>query len=304
MSDANAGAAKTEAQSAGVPGRSQARRVWRKFLRDPISLLALLILILIIVTAVIAPMVVPHDPEATALGLRLRPPVGQDRYAPGHYLGTDKVGRDILSRVIYGSRTALTVAFSAVLLALVIGTALGVMAGYFGGWVDSAISTVVDVMMAFPFILLALAVVAVLGPGVGNLIVVIGVTTWTDFARVVRSETMVLREKDFVHAAGALGAQDLRILVRHVLPNVVSSVIVLGTLAVARTILLESSLSYLGLGVPPSIPDWGFMLADSLSYLTQAPWLGIYPGLAILLTVLSVNLVGDRIRDVLDPKVD
>lgn len=195
-------------------------------------------------------------------------------------------------------------AFASVILSLVIGTILGMLSGFYRGKVDAVISIVIDIFMAFPFILLALAVVAVLGPGLWKLIAVIGITTWTDFARVVRSETLAIREKDFVGAATALGGKSLRILFRHVLPNVASSVIVLATLAVARTILLESSLSYLGMGVPPQIPDWGYMLADSKDNLQSHPWLAIFPGVAILLTVLSVNLVGDRLRDVLDPKID
>lgn len=304
MRTAEAVASKAESQGAQTPRKSQVRRQWRKFLRDPLSLLALVMLLAIFTMAVLAPVLAPHDPTAVSLSRRLKPPIGGEGYVEGYYLGTDKVGRDVLSRVIYGSRTALTVAFSSVLLAAVIGVVLGLAAGYYGGWVNTIISTLVDIMMAFPFILLALAVVSVLGSGMGNLITVIGITTWTEFALIVRSETMVTREKDFVHAARALGGRDRRILSKHVLPNVLSSVIVMATLALARTILLESSLSYLGLGVPAEIPNWGFMLADSLQYLIQAPWLGIYPGLAILLTVLSVNLVGDRVRDVLDPKAD
>jgi ABC-type dipeptide/oligopeptide/nickel transport system permease subunit len=287
------------------PARTSiARRQWRKFARNPIGVIALVILLGILATALLAPVLAPHDPDAIALSLRLRPPVGQERYVAGYFLGTDKVGRDILSRLIYGSRTALLVAFSSVILSLGIGTIVGLLAGYFRGKVDAVISIVIDIFMAFPFILLALAVVAVLGPGLWKLVAVIGITTWTDFARVVRSETLAIREKDYVAAANALGGKHLRILIRHVLPNVVSSVIVLSTLAVARTILLESSLSYLGMGVPPQIPDWGYMLADSKENILSHSWLAIFPSLAILLTVLSVNLVGDRLRDVLDPKID
>lgn len=284
--------------------RSAWQQLWPRFRRDPLSLISLLVFLLIVLTGIFAPLLAPHDPEATALSLRLRPPIGGDRYEPGYYLGTDKVGRDILTRVIYGSRTALTVAFASVFLSAVLGSIIGLLAAYFGGWADSLINTLVDIMMAFPFILLALAVVSVLGPGLGNLIVVIAVTTWTDYARVVRSEALAIKTKDYVQAAWAMGGNDIRVIFKHVLPNCMSSIIVLSTLAIARVILLSSSLSYLGLGVPPSIPDWGYMLADSLVYITQAPWLGIYPGLAILLTVLSVNLVGDRIRDLLDPKID
>lgn len=280
------------------------RRLWNKFKRDPLGLVALALLLLIFAASLFAPLIAPKDPDDAHLSRRLRPPIGQERYVEGFYLGTDKNGRDILTRVIYGSRTALFVAFTSVALSVVIGSTLGLVAGYVGGKVDSILMTIVDIMMAFPFILLALAVVAVLGPGLWNLIFVIGITTWTDYSRIVRSETLGLRSKDFVVSARAQGATDLRIILKHILPNTTSSIIVLSTLAIARTILLQSSLSYLGLGVPHSVPDWGFMLADSLQYIQQAPWLGIYPGLAILLTVISVNLVGDRLRDVLDPKID
>lgn len=283
---------------------SLAQRRWRKFARNPVGVLAMLVFAAIILMALFGPYLAPHDPEATSLSLRLRPPVGQERYVEGYFFGTDKVGRDVLSRLIYGSRTALLIAFASVVLALIIGTLLGLLAGYFGGKVDAVISVIIDIFMAFPFILLALAVVAVLGPGLWKLIAVIGITTWTDFARVVRSETMAIGTKDYVTAAHALGGKSFRIILRHVLPNVASSVIVMATLALARTILLESSLSYLGMGVPPHIPDWGYMLADAKENLQSQPWLGIFPSLAIMLTVLSVNLVGDRLRDVLDPKVD
>ena len=193
-------------QNADSPRKSQARRQWRKFLRDPLSLLSLVVFLAIVGMAVLAPLIAPQNPEETALSKRLKPPVGNEEYVEGYYLGTDKVGRDILSRVIYGSRTALTVAFSSVLLAAAIGVIFGLAAGYYGGWIDNILSTIVDIMMAFPFILLALAVVAVLGAGVDNLIIVIGITTWTEFALVVRSETMVVRERDFVQAATTLGA--------------------------------------------------------------------------------------------------
>lgn len=279
---------------------SQVRRLWQKFAHDPLGMAALVILLLVIIAALFAPWLTPKDPVKTALTLRLKAP----GVVAGYVLGTDKVGRDVASRVIIGARTALTVAFASTIISLLIGTLLGLLAGYFRGWVDGVISVIVDIMMAFPFILLALAVAAVLGPGMWKLILVIGATSWTDYARVVRSEALILREKDFVTAARAMGGQNWRILFKHLLPNCFASIIVLSTLALARTILLESSLSYLGLGVPPTIPDWGYMLADSLQYIVQAPWLGIYPGLAILLTVLSINLVGDRVRDVLDPKVN
>jgi ABC-type dipeptide/oligopeptide/nickel transport system permease subunit len=283
---------------------SLAQRRWRKFTRNPIGMVAMVVFLIIVILAIFGPYLVPHDPAATDLTLRLRPPMGQERYVQGYFLGTDKVGRDVLSRLIYGSRTALLVAFASVVLALAIGTVLGLLAGYFRGKVDAVISVIIDIFMAFPFILLALAVVAVLGPGIWKLIAVIGITSWTDFARVVRSETMAIGTQDYVTAATALGGKSGRILLRHVLPNVASSIIVMATLGLARTIILQSSLSYLGMGVPPHIPDWGYMLADSKENLQSQPWLGIFPSVAIMLTVLSVNLVGDRLRDVLDPKID
>lgn len=279
-------------------------RLWRKFARDPVALVALAIVVLVVGVAVAAPVIAPYDPIQVQLGKRLHPPAWSTGGSWDHPLGTDEVGRDVLSRVIFGSRAALLVSASSVLLSVLVGNALGLVAGYFRGRIDAAITIVIDVVMAFPFILLALAVYAVLGSGMGKLIAVLGLTGWTDYARVVRAEALYLREREFVLAAQAAGGGSPRILWRHLLPNAVPTIIVLSTLSLARVILIESSLSFLGLGIPPSIPGWGYMLAQSLQYVTRAWWLGTWPGLAILLTVLGINLVGDRVRDVLDPKVD
>lgn len=282
----------------------RAARLWRKFARDPVAIAALALVAAVLLIAASAPVLAPHDPNHVQLSKRLRPPAWSEGGSPEHPLGTDEVGRDVLSRVIYGSRAALMVGISSVLLSVVVGNALGLVAGYFRGRVDALITILIDVMMAFPFILLALAVYAVLGSGIGKLIAVLGLTGWTDYARVVRAEALYLRERDFVLAAQAAGGGSLRVLWRHLLPNTLPTIIVLSTLSLARVILLESSLSFLGLGIPPTIPGWGYMLAQSLQYVTRAWWLGTWPGLAILMTVLGINVVGDRVRDVLDPKVD
>lgn len=267
-------------------------------------MVALAVFLLILLAAVFAPLLVPHDPNEINLRNRLSSPIWQTEGTGEHILGTDQTGRDVLSRVIWGARTALIISVSSVLLAMVIGTTLGLFAGYFRGNLDAAIMTLVDIWMSFPLILLALAVIAALGPSIPNLILVIGITTWVDYARVIRGEVLILRELDYVQAARASGVSDLRIMVKHLLPNATPSIIVLSTLGLARVILTESSLSFLGLGVPPEIPGWGLMLREAQQYIYRAWWLGIFPGLGILFTVLAINLVGDRLRDVLDPRLD
>src|SRR6185295_929663 len=218
----------------------------------------------------------------------LRPPFWMEDGSVRHPLGTDHLGRDVYSRLVYGARISL---------------AISVLAGYLGGWVDAVIMRLVDLNLAFPLILLALAVVALLGASLRNLIIVMAITTWMIYARVVRGLTLALREQEFVQAIRALGAHDTRILARHVLPNVFPPIMVIWTLEVARIILMESALSFLGLGVPPPTPTWGRMLAEGRDYLTVAGWIAIFPGLAILLTVLGINFLGDGLRDLLDPRL-
>lgn len=289
---------------AGVEvARAAARsRVYRKLVRHPMTIVGGLILLVVFGSAVLAPLVAPHDPAKQSLIRRFTPPYwakgGDLRFA----LGTDQVGRDILSRIIHGARISLLVGVSAVAVSLVVGVTLGLFSGFLGGRVDTVVMTVVDVTLSFPQLLLALAFVAVLGPGLGNIILVLGLTGWERYARVVRAEVLVLREKDFVEAARAIGAGPTRMLWRHLLPNTFSSIIVMSTLQVAQAILQEAALSFLGLGTGSAYPSWGQMIALGRDFVTVAWWLPTFPGLAILLTVLAINLVGDRLRDALDPR--
>jgi peptide/nickel transport system permease protein len=281
-------------------GRS---RVSRKLLRNPAALAGAAILLLVVFAAVCAPYVAPHDPARQSLLRRFTPPVWASGGTPAHLLGTDQVGRDILSRMIHGARISLVVGVLAVVVSLVVGVSLGLLSGFVGGRVDTVIMTIVDVTLSFPQLLLALAFVAALGPSLGNIILVLGLTGWERYARVVRAEVLALREKDFIEAARAMGIGVHRMLLRHVLPNTFSSIIVMSTLQVAQAILQEAALSFLGLGTGKLHPTWGQMIALGRDFVSVAWWLPTFPGLAILLTVLAINLVGDRLRDALDPRV-
>jgi peptide/nickel transport system permease protein len=281
---------------------SEGPRLWRKMSRNPLALLGGVILLVVVGSAIGAPWIAPHDPATQSLIRRFTPPV----WAPGgnasYLLGTDQVGRDILSRIIHGARISLLVGMAAVVVSVFVGVALGLLSGYRGGRVDTVIMTVVDVTLSFPQLLLALAFVAALGPSLVTIIVVLGLTGWERYARVVRAEVLALREKDFIEAARAMGMGATRTLVRHLLPNTFSSIIVLSTLQVAQAILQEAALSFLGVGSGRTYPTWGQMIALGRDFVSVAWWLPTFPGLAILLTVLAINLVGDRLRDALDPR--
>lgn len=279
------------------------RRVWTKLLRRKTTVFALSFLVIVILLAMLAPVLAPCDPNAQDIQNRLVPPSWGRNGSPANILGTDQLGRDVLSRIIWGSRVSLSVGLLAAILACILGSTLGLMAGYFRGRAENVIMRLADIQLAIPYILLAITLVAVLGPSLRNLILVLGVTGWVNYARVVRAEVMSLREQEFISAARALGASDARIIVRHLLPNIVSPVVVLSTFQVAQFIISESSLSFLGLGVPVSTPSWGGMLSESQLYVPLAPWTATFPGLAILLTVLSINIAGDFIRDLLDPRL-
>lgn len=254
-----------------------------------------------IASAVLAPLLAPHDPYLPAVSLRLMPPVWDAGGSWTHPLGTDPLGRDLLSRIIYGARVSISAGALAVTVAMVLGVLMGLLAGYYGGGADAVISNLVDVMLAFPFLLLALAAIAVVGPSFGNMIVVLGVTGWPIYTRVVRAETLKYREREFVQAARALGLGSPRIIWGHVLPNLVNTIIVMASLEVARMIILESFLSFLGLGIQPPTPSWGAMLGEGRVYMLSHWWLATFPGLAIFITTLGINLFGDGLRDVLDP---
>lgn len=283
------------------PSRRRRRRLANRYLpRRTSALLGLAILGLVILMAIFAPLIAPWDPNAQDVARRLRPPL-----QPGspYLLGTDQVGRDVLSRVIFGSRVALAVGLLSVAVAGTIGVTLGLVAGFYGRVLDDLISWASNTIAAFPFILLAIALVAVLGAGLANLIGALSAVSWVVYARVVRGEALVQREREFILAARGVGAGDGRLLWRHLLPNVLTPVIVIATFEVARMIVSEASLSFLGLGVQPSIPSWGSMLADGRQYLSAGWWIATFPGLGLMLTVLAINFVGDWLRDALDPRV-
>ena len=268
------------------------------------ALFGLVVVVLVVLTALAAPLISPFDPIEQDLGdLRLKAPGFRDATGRVHLLGTDHLGRDLLARVIHGARPALLVGFAAVAISGLIGMAAGLVAGYFGGRLDDLLMRLADIQLAFPFILLAIAVIGVLGPSLATIIVVIGVSSWVVYARIVRGAVLTLREREFVQAALALGVSDARVLLRHILPNALTPWLVVATLDMARVIVIESALSFLGLGVQPPTPTWGGMLADGRVYVSTAWWLATFPGLAILVTVLGINLFGDGLRDTLDPRL-
>ncbi len=273
----------------------------RRLLRLRWGVGAAAVLLLIVATSVFAGWIAPHDPLAVDIRHRLTPPAWMEGGTTEHLLGTDQVGRDLLARMIYGGRVSLLVGITAVLMSATIGVLLGLGAGYFGGNVDWTIMTGVNVMLTFPFVLLALAVIAVLGPGLANMILVLGVAGWPIYARVVRAETLAIREREFVLAGRALGMSHLRLVFRQILPNLVSVIVVIATLQVAQVIILESFLSFLGLGIQPPTPAWGNMLGEGRLYMLNSWWIATFPGLAIFVTTLVINLMGNALRDWLDP---
>jgi peptide/nickel transport system permease protein len=262
-----------------------------------------LILVLLVICGLAAPFLAPHDPQAQTLEDRLRPPRWSETGSGSYLLGTDNLGRDILSRIIYGSRISLLVGAATVIFAGLVGCTLGAVGGYFGRSTDEIVSKVSEIFLAFPFLLIAIAIMAFLGQGVGNLILALMLSRWVQYCRVVRGEVLSLKERDFVTAAKALGGRDGYVLLRHIVPNTVASVTVIATFAMAIVIISEASLSFLGLGVPAHIPTWGSMLSEGRSYINRAPWLTIFPGLAIFITVFGINLLGDGLRDIFDPKL-
>ena len=270
----------------------------KRALRDPSFVLGALIVLAIAGAAVFAAQIAPADPGTADLRARLAPP-----FQTLHLLGADAIGRDILSRILFGARISLFVGVVSVALAFTFGTVVGLVAGYFGGLLDTVLMRLADIQLAFPFILLAITVIAVIGPGLWKLVLVMAFAQWVQYARIVRGQVLALRETDFVRAAGSLGAGDARIIVRHILLNALTPVTVLATLGIANNILLEAGLTFLGLGVDPTIPSWGGMLADGRNYIERAWWVTTFPGLAITVTVLGFNLLGDWLRDAMDPRL-
>jgi ABC-type dipeptide/oligopeptide/nickel transport system permease subunit len=274
---------------------------WHRVRRLKWGIGAAAVMLMIVASAVFAPWIVPHDPLAVNIRNRLQPPVWMAGGSTQHLLGTDQVGRDLLSRVIYGGRVSLVVGVAAVIISTIIGVLLGLAAGYFRGRIDWVIMTGVNVMLTFPFVLLALSVIAVLGPSLVNMIIVLGAAGWPIYTRVVRAETLAIRERDFVVAGRALGMSHTRIIFGQILPNLVSAIVVIATLQVAQVIILESFLSFLGLGVQPPTPAWGNMLGEGRVYMLNSWWIAAFPGLAIFITTLVINLLGNALRDWLDP---
>jgi peptide/nickel transport system permease protein len=279
--------------------------VWRRLRRDSAAIVGLVLVLIIVLLALLAPWVAPHDPaEQFRDGLTLdgQPipstlPSGSTQFV----LGTDANGRDLLSRLLYGARVSLTVGVLANLLAVSIGTMMGSTAGYFGGWIETILMRITDIMMAFPTLLLAMALVAILKPSIGIIIAVIGLVYWTWIARVIYGQVLSLREREFVTAAAAIGTSRRRVLFRHILPHLAPTIIVWGTLGIATNVMLEATMSYLGIGVQPPTPSWGGMIQQGQAYYRTAPWLVVVPGLAIMITVFAFNLLGDGLRDALDP---
>jgi peptide/nickel transport system permease protein len=273
----------------------------RRLARRKTSLIAFFFLILIALIATLAPVIAPGNLDDQNLGQRLKPPGFHDDAGKVYTLGTDQLGRDLLPRLIYGARVSLLVGLSSVTVGGGIGLVLGLISGFYGGKVDAFIMRVADVQLAFPFLLLALALVSILGPSLFNVILVLSLTSWISYAKVIRGAVLSVRNREFVEAARALGATGGRIIRQHVLPNVFSSFLVIASCEAAALIIAESSLSYLGLGVPTSVPTWGGMLADGREYITDAWWIALVPGLTLMATALSFNILGDGARDALDP---
>lgn len=271
--------------------------IWKQFRKNRLSVAGLFVILILSSVALLAPIIAPYDPMKIDVYNVLSPP------SPSHPFGTDELGRDVLSRMIWGSRVSLKVGFIAVGIAILIGSLIGSVAGYYGKAVDAILMRFVDVMLAFPTFFLILAVIAIVEPGISTIMIVIGVTGWMDVARLVRAEFLSLKEREFIMAARTIGASDLRIIFRHILPNALSPVFVAATFGIAGAILIESSLSFLGLGVQPPEPSWGNILTSGKDNITVAWWLSLFPGLAILMTVLSYNLVGEGLRDALDPRL-
>lgn len=268
----------------------------KKILKNKIAFTGIIFIAIIIFIAVFAPFIAPYDPSAQDLSHRLSAPSAQ------HLLGTDDLGRDVFSRMIYGSRVSISVGFFAVLITLFIGVILGIVSGYFGGWADSVIMRFTDIILCFPTFFLILLVIAFFEPSIFNVMIVIGITSWPGLARIVRAEVLSIREREFVLASKMLAVGRIRLLFKHILPNVISPIIVYAAIGIGGAILTESGLSFLGLGVQPPMSSWGQILMQGKDYIYIAWWLSLFPGIMILFTVLSFNMIGEALRDILDPK--
>jgi len=273
------------------------KEAWRSFRKSKSAVAGAGIVIFFILVAIIGPMLAPQGINEQNLAIRLLPPSSE------YWFGTDDLGRDVLSRILHGARLSLTVGISAVILSAFFGSLLGIIAGYYGRWIDTIISRVFDIMLAFPSILLAIAVVSILGPSLRNALIAIAIINIPNFGRLIRSRVLAIKEEEYIHAAKAIGMKNSRILWRHIMPNSMTPIIVQGTLAIATAIIEAAALGFLGLGAEAPQPEWGKMLADARMFLLNAPWAMIFPGVAIMLTVIGFNLMGDGLRDALDPKM-
>lgn len=283
-------------QAAPVTIESPSRRAWRRLKQRKSALIALFVIVALILIAIFAPFIAPYDPTKQSWSAVRKAP------SLAHWFGTDEVGRDILSRIIYGTRASLSAGVISVGIAISIGVPLGLLAGYLGGKVDALLGRITDAMLAVPFLILAIALAAFLGPSLGNAMIAIGVTATPLFIRLTRGQTLSVVKEDYIEAARAVGNPGWRIALRHILPNVMPALLVQATLTIATAIIAEASLSFLGLGQQPPAPSWGSMLNAAQRFLTNAPWMAVWPGLAIFITVLSFNLFGDGLRDALDPR--
>jgi ABC-type dipeptide/oligopeptide/nickel transport system permease subunit len=281
-----------------VPGQQprSRSRAWGKFKRNRIAMAGAIVVLFFVVVAILAPLIANHDPFQTSFTTIRKPP------SANFWLGTDELGRDIFSRMVFGARASLMAGLASVVIAMVVGVPFGLLAGYFGSWTDSAISRVTEALLAIPFLILAIALAAFLGPSLVNAMIAIGVSAAPKFVRLTRGQVLAVKNEDYVQSARALGASDTRIIVRHILPNVMPPLIVQATITIATAIIAEASLSFLGLGLQPPNPSWGSMLNTAKNFMTQAPWMSIFPGSAIFLAVLGFNLLGDGLRDALDPR--
>ncbi len=284
------------------PARPRPRRRLTRFLRSPRNVFALLVLIAFALAAVLPTGALPHDPNRQQLRARLQPPAWVDGGSRAHLLGTDSLGRDVLSRVIRGARSTLLTTTLSALLAALLGCGLGLLAGYYGGWLDEVISRLVDIQLAFPTMLLMIAVVGLLGQSLPVLVVTLALAVWPAYARLMRGEVLSLRNRDFVEASKALGGADLGVLLRHIAPNTVSTLLVFSSFQLSGLLLIESAISFLGLGVPPPATSWGSIIAGGRAYLLEGWWVAALPGLAIVLVVMALNFLGDGLRDALDPR--
>jgi len=273
------------------------RDVWRQIVRNPLSLTGLVIIVALVLLAILAPYIAPCDPFATDPINKLEPP------SLTHLMGSDGLGRDIFTRVLYGTRISLWIAVLILLLAGVLGTTVGILAGYLGGFWDNLLMRVTDIFMAFPRLILAMAIAAALGPSLTNVVIAISFSAWTVFARLARSRAIAVREEDYVEAARAVGASNFRIILHHILPMAISPVIIQGTISMGGIILTAAGLGFLGFGAQPPTPEWGVMVSDGRNFMPHGWWVSTFPGLAIMVTVLGFNLLGDGIRDILDPRM-